>query len=389
MYLIPLSRKVDFPLVQSCVDSFLRLFGYAVFFAFATLLSATAQQPVEPPQDLAHWTAICYCNFDHGSTPRGVLKADDNGRVLYLARNGATRAQIEAEIGHPVATSQLIALVDWRLLTSQNGVYKTAIPVLGPEQIGPVRAALRLQAKQALPSLLLDIESLKRALAEQGYADSLYTLTFSYALDGVFWNQLKEKHVLREVSPSKDRPFWDGSFWVSYPERKSFPGTNTISPGAKEYPLLSLLWTDHVLPRIVALENVPQIEAVTERLGQSDCRNLQVTDTGHRTWNFDRQDGRCAIPVIRQTEADPIYASSFALAARVVGILEKADLTALTAQGIPAEDARIIAAHELIWTILDELEAKHIVQPPAVLSTPELSNETAPFMPLMFVTVDK
>jgi hypothetical protein len=361
----------------------------ALWVAIFVCSAASGQQSSEPPRDLSHWTLTCYCEVDHGSTPHRVLKADDNGRILYAARQGATRKQIEAEIGHPVATSQLIALVDWRLLKEKDGLYTTAIPALGPDRMLPLRRALREQVDRELPALSPSVERLKTVLDRQGYSGSIYTLTFSYALDGLLWNQLRESHLLPETAPSKEHPFWNGLFLAVYPAQQSHPGTNTITPGTQETPALSLLWTDAVLPKINALQNAPEIEPAINQLGRGECRNLHVTDRQHHEWSFGGEDGRCRIPVVRQVVDDPVFEASKALAAQAVTILGKADITPLTQLGIPADDARVIAAHETIWAILEELEAKHVVQPPAVLSAPELLEDTAPFLPLMFVTVDK
>ncbi|MDR3792485.1 MAG: hypothetical protein P4L03_03800 [Terracidiphilus sp.] len=371
------------------MPTFVRPVLTALSVAIFVCSAASGQQLSGPPRDLSLWTLTCYCEVDHGSTPHRVLKADDNGRVLYVARQGATRKQIEAEIGHPAAASQLIALVDWRLLKEKAGLYTTVIPALGPDRMLPLRKALREQVDKELPMLSPSVERLKTVLDRQGFSGSLYTLTFSYALDGLLWNQLRESHLLPETAPSKEHPFWNGLFWAVYPAQQSHPGTNTITPGTQETPALSLLWTDAVLPKINALQNAPEIEPAINKLGRGECRNLHVTDQQRHAWNFGGEDGRCLVPVVRQVAGDPVYDASKALAVQAVAILGKADITPLTQLGISAEDARVIAAHETIWAILEELEAKHVVQPPAVLSAPELSNETAPFMPLMFVTVDK
>ena len=61
------------------------------------------------PKDLAAWGLHCYCP-EARRTPHGLVAEGGNGRVLYAARDGATREQLG------VSDDQLTTLLDFGLL---------------------------------------------------------------------------------------------------------------------------------------------------------------------------------------------------------------------------------------------------------------------------------
>src|SRR3954447_23386954 len=100
-----------------------------IFLAISTV-AASPVQAQSVPADLNQFGLICFCN-SRVATPHFIIPLDDNGRVLFLARNGATREQL-AQAGAPISASQIQLLKDWELLAEKDKVLKTAFPVLEP-----------------------------------------------------------------------------------------------------------------------------------------------------------------------------------------------------------------------------------------------------------------
>jgi hypothetical protein len=95
------------------------------------------------PNDLSQWDLICFC-VTSVNTPHFAVRADTNGRILYLAQNPITKAQLQQDLGVPVLESQLALLSDWRLLKHDGETYVTNIPILGPEKIASYGDRCRL-----------------------------------------------------------------------------------------------------------------------------------------------------------------------------------------------------------------------------------------------------
>src|SRR3954452_10067825 len=89
-------------------------------------LFAAAPAPADPA-DLKEFGLICFCT-SRVATPHGLVRTGNNGRVLLLARRGATKSQI-ISAGEPASDAQLAKLRKWGLLTRKGARYRTAFPV--------------------------------------------------------------------------------------------------------------------------------------------------------------------------------------------------------------------------------------------------------------------
>ncbi len=207
-----------------------------------------------------------------------------------------------------------------------------------------------------------------RAIADQlqkdQLSDHLYSVLFSYVLDGLTWDQLRASKAIPEMKISADHPFWDGTFWAVYPIRAAQPGTNSTGPDGVT---ILMTWTDPVLGQLTDLENAPALEASLKQIAKGDCRNLSIDDAAHTRWNLSTEEGKCAFPVIHENENDAIYAAGRRIAGKIVDSVLQNDFQTLIGGGSTAEQAHLIEAHELIWSVLDLLEKDGLVREPAVL----------------------
>jgi hypothetical protein len=86
------------------------------------------------------------------------------------------------------------------------------------------------------------------------------------------------------------------------------------------------------------------------------------------------EEGQFTIPVIVEEDANPLYRSSRAIAEEVVAsVSQLLDLTALVADfGFRDEQqALVVAYHELMWDVMDRLEAEGRVHKPAAFAEPD------------------
>ena len=349
----------------------MRLVSILALAASAYSASAVAQ-PADVPPDLNRFGLICFCS-SRVATPHMVIGYDSNGRLLYLARNGATREQLSAA-GVPPSESQVRLLKDWGLLREKNKVLTTAFPVLEPDSMATLRERLRPVANRLVPRLGPHVASIKRELARRGQGEAAYALLFSYVLDGLVWDQLRSSGKLPKTDITIERPYWAGTFWAVYPKQDAMPGTNTRSHGRVA---LKMMWNPRVLEPINDFYGAAQtgrwIEAVAAGAGAPQLFA-----------------GAKARPVlVREETSDPLFAHGSAIARPIAQAMLATDLSA----ELPAADESqrlLIGTHELIWLVLADLAAAHRISPPSVLTVgAKSSSDLAPLVIAVVSAGDK
>ena len=341
----------------------------------------TAQQrPVAPP-DISKWDLICFC-ITSVNTPHFAVRADTNGQILYYAQNGATKAQLEQAMGARVLMSQLDLLQDWRLLKRNGDAYTTNIPVLGPEKVGELRRQMKNLASQIVPEIRPEVQKIAAELQQRRLPDHLYSVLFSYVLDGQTWDQLRSSKAIPEMRITANHPFWDGTFWALYPNRTAEPGTDSTGPDGIT---LLMTWTDTVLRQLHALQNAPKLTSMLQQASRGDCRNLSIEDAEHKQWTLSGPDGACIFPVIHENASDAIYKAGEQIAKRIARAVLENDQQKLIGGGATVQQAHLIAAHELVWEVLDVIVREGMVQEPSVLRNGAAS--TTSLGPLLIVTV--
>jgi hypothetical protein len=279
-----------------------------------------------------------------------VVSDGDNGRVLYAARHGVPRDEVD------VSDAQLAQLLEFRLLEHDGEDLRTAFPVLGVRETTPLRAALRRLATPLVDAVEEPAQDIAAELRRRGIGHSRYAVVFGYALDLLLWRRLRAENAVPDTTLTAERPWWNGAFWAIHPPRAGSSGTNF-------YPLdegltLVAVWSDATLRPLDDLATTPRLaEALRDR------HVTTVIDVAGRRRRVRLDDGRSAIPLVGVGDVLDELAS--AVAAPVAAFL----------LGHACEEARryvstddravatVIVAHELIWEVIEQLIARGACAP--------------------------
>jgi hypothetical protein len=341
-------------------------FGW--FMIIGPLLLPSRSLSQAPPKDLREWELICYCS-GREKGPDEIVREDNNGQILAVARRGATR-QTLGKNGIAFTESQIELLKDWRLLSEQDGELKTFMPVLGPDEINRLRSLLSSQAKQVGKSLAPDFENLVAMLTRSGYGGNAYSIVFSYVLDGMVWDEFGRMHVLPSMEITADKPFWSGAVWAVYPRRDS-PGTNSRSYGGWD---LFVTWTRSVQPLLKPLNDSTLTQRLLKDLESHGSESDPAIRSQLAALGILTSEGKPAVPIIREGTSDAIYVDSLALSRKlseeVLRVMQADDIPAVIGTGDRGV-ALVMAYHEFMWELLAYLEESGIIHVPAALAGQE------------------
>lgn len=323
-------------------------------------LAASAAQAQDAPADLNQFGLICFCN-SRISTPHRLVAMDNNGQLLFAARNGVTREQLQAS-GIAFTESQLVMLKDWGLLTEKAKRLTTNFPVLEPSRMDALRAKLNPIAEQLVPKVQPDVLAIKAELKRRHQEQWLYAALFSYVLDGKLWNSLESTGNLPNTDISIEHPFWSGTFWAVYPKQDDMPGTNSrrVGDAAADF-----LWSPATVSESNKLQSSDAVMSWLKALSDhSPAAALPFSGT--------------APLVIREYANDPIFTAGVHMANQIGPVLGSADFSAELPQA-DASQRLLIATHEFIWILLADLVRTHRIGIPPVLSKgPSQPSDLAP-----------
>jgi len=356
------------------------------FVVFPMLLSASgvAQQPAAAPITKLSQFEINQFISSSGPTPRNVIDLDNNGQILLVCVAGTTRGQLQAS-GLAFAESQIHLLKTWRLLRENDGVLRTAFPILQGHDAQRLRSHSSGVAAVLGRDLEPDVAKLVSQLEAVGRRDNAYTILFSYALDDLAWRRFREGGRLRERVLTADAPFWAGEVWAIYPPRDLAMGTNSISEKGVS---LKVSWTERAIPRMLPfVADLPTLV----RLFEDYVNKGRVEDIRARTvfapFHLFDAAGRLTVPVIDAAANDSLHQSSEVISAAIAEKLPTLlDLDGLTAEFKfrDGEQALVVFYHELMWDLMDYWESKGIIRRPAAFVNPA-SASAADIAALVFV----
>ena len=300
-----------------------------------------------PPPDLARWSLHCFC-LGARSTPHRIIRLDDNGELLHSAVGG-TRIEDLVSTGLEVTESQLWLLDAYGLIERDGDHVETAFPVLGPEAVAVVRGAAEQAAAKALPRVGDEASRLVEELGSLDLAGHGFALIFGHALDGVLWDLLGERGGIPNVTLDLANPFWNGAFWALYPGRRGSAGTNElVGQGA----VLVMVWDDDSADALRSLASNPEIEAGLFSVDRRTSRHL-IPRLG-------------PVPIVEV--GGVLDKISRVLAREVVDVIPGPDgsMALLEQAGVAArgEEATVIVAHEVIWSMTELLRDSGVVTPP-------------------------
>lgn len=304
------------------------------------------------PADLARWSLHAFA-LGARSTPHSVVAMDDNGALLYHARQGITLGQLEAR-GVSASQSQLALLQAYSLVTIDGDRVTTAFPAIGPEVLDPLRPRIRQLAADLVPRISTAVAAISTELRRRGHAGHDYTVVFGYAVDGLLWDRLRARGLAPTTELSIERPYWNGAFWAVYPP---ITGSAGVNEHAGTEATLVMVWTD---PTSRALWDLARSEA-----------GLALTND---------PTAQTDIPVLAASESDALHRHSMSIADTIAKTLRSDRQSQALLEAIPDADRHasvLIVAHELIWAIMEALVAAEQLQPPPGMRSQTPATSTA------------
>lgn len=293
-------------------------------------------------------TNLQFGNYDlyfYGSwvkiSPQKVIAQNNNKEILGACRSPKNLGQLQ-KLGINVTKDQIKMLEETKLLKEENGIFKTTFPILSKDEMSALREeALKIAVKTA-ENIQPELEEFLKGTKKTEV--SPYLLFFSYILDGLVWECFKKENKITDMVIN-NRVGWIGVLWGSFLPRQFFLGTN-------EYPLkdgvIKFIWNNEILQKVKEV-------IFPEEIGK------YITSL--------------TVSIINQKSKDSIYKSSLRLsekiAEEVLGNLNLAQL--MERYKFSSEkETLVIVYHELMWSLLEELERQGLLNKPEIISNPSL-----------------
>jgi len=277
----------------------------------------------------------------------------------------------------PFKESQIALLKAFLLLKERDDTLKTTFPILDAEET----RRLRQRVQDAAPFLAERLESDVRAFVQQlhaiGREGNAYTILFSYVIDGLVWDEVEKRSLVNVREITLASPFWAGELWALYPPRAFAPGTNSIS---EEGVSLKVSWTEAAIPHMRPF--VTDIPALIQMFDDYRMAGRVTHDRAKEVFGpFGLLDaeGRFTIPVIVEEDSNPLYQLANTMAGTVAGVApERLPLKAIVEEFVfrDADQAFVVAYHELMWELMDRLEAGGLVRKPVAFAEPDRAQST-------------
>lgn len=311
-----------------------------------------------------------------GQSPQQITKLDNNGEILLACVKGKTRNQLK-DLGIRFSESQIELLKTWRLLEEKEAILKTAFPVLNAE----MSRRLRKVSESVVPALSRELEPdilrLTAILDHNGRKKNAYTILFSYILDDIVWEKFRERALLGQREITADTPHWAGEVWAVYPPRTFSMGTNTVSDKGIS---LNVNWTQRAISKMIPF--VADIKTFLSMFNDY-VEKGRVEDPQARKvfgpFNLFDEKGHFTVPIITASSSDPLNKLSDEIARKVAGrVPTLLDLNALSKE-FEFRDTKqtlVIAYHELMWDLMDQLEGKGLVQKPVAFAMPDQAEQS-------------
>lgn len=311
-------------------------------------LAANARTPVRPYQE---WEATQFVALN-GHQPSDYVAPDNNWEILYCLRTPHTLAELRA-MGVECTDSQLMLLEVGGLIAEQEGKWKTTIPILDREQTRSLRSFADEVAESVYTANEADFVNLAGTIREAGFGNNVFSLLFSYLLDGRMWTKL----VLFEQI--ENHSTWSGCYWILYEPRDGMKcGTNSY--GDQD---LILTYTD---------SRIARGSATMDRYAAEIARYGKVTDNGLITelqpYGMTDSLGNVPIPVIGNMP-DAFHGITQKLVDTITAELKANCGDLATRYGIEDEKtAMVVLYHEVMWSLTDRLIRDGIVSVPPILT---------------------
>ena len=334
-------------------------------FLFLVFLFASIQLigQVNPRQ----YEMTCYCSARE--TPHSIVAYDNNLQLIIAFKNGLSKKGLDS-LKIPYTNSQLKLLRIYKLIRMENNKYYSTIPVLDTIQTANLRIQSKIIADKISPVIEKDLKNLVAYLNSVQNSRNTFSVVFSYVLDGLTWHSFSEKEIIKPFNDNNLSP-WNGYFWMLAPKRKETFGTNSqsdstltfsITHGPANNILESFYYEDDLLQKM--LQNIREYGKVSDQGVISTFSKFNIVD----------EQGKVLVPIIIENGQNELFRLSLAIAVKISDyIIANAPLTEIKNEYnlIDEEQTVIILYHEILWDLLDNIEAKGIIDKPLIFKNPE------------------
>lgn len=302
-----------------------------------------------------------FCSYQ-GFHPSQYI-TDNNWDILCAFVEPGKTVKLDS-LGIPYNKSQLRLLEVGDLLSYENGIYTTKMPIFGKTETQTIRR----QSKEFADSIFTIIEPELRQLItdfdKAGYAKQAYSLIFSYLLDTYIWDDEK----LASPMSCEDHGTWTGAYWAMYNPRPHVKiGTNGFGPIRQN-------WTDDLVYWLKSNSLIAFAKEVNKTQG-CPIENKEVINA-ISGWGLTDQDGKILIPIMRVGNNDKIDVLCKSITTQLSAAVKSYCHSWSAEHNIPTETVgQIIFYHEVMLDLLDILESKGMISMPPILKGEEVGKE--------------
>ena len=313
--------------------------------------------------------SICYCT---GNTPSSIIKLDNNWELLLLFRKPKNIEQLDS-LRTKYTNSQLKLLQQWSLIKKdKNDFFQTSVIILDSVKSKNLRIYSEELSRQLTNEIKPKVLELKSHLKEIKREKNIYSILFSYVIDGMVWDYLKKEGIVNSREISLDNPFWDGEFWTLYPKRDFYCGTNSISD--KGYSI-KINWSEEAIPKMIPF--VSRFDLQEKILNDFIDKGKLVDKEAFaefERFNFFDNEGKFTAPLIVENERNKIYSISQDISAITMSFIKSNINLEILINKYNFKDnsqAIVILYHEMIWDIMRNLVNEKLIEKPIAFKNPK------------------
>ena len=313
---------------------------------------------------------ICYCVAQQ-STPDFILSLDNNWELVLKLKHARTISQLDS-LGIKYTLSQLQLLQQWSIITkTENGAYKTTINLFDSIQTKQLRDYSKELSKNIILQITPDIENLKLNLKQIDREKNIYTILFSYILDGKVWDDLENKKLILKNEISLDAPLWKGEFWSLYPKRDFSCGTNSISDSGYS---IKVNWSENIIPKMIPFVSRFDLQEkiLNDLISKGKVENEEAKNV-FGPYNFFDKNGNFTVPIIKEENNNTTYKIAKAISEKVTSFIETQFDNSKLKKMFGFDNSSqmiIILYHEMMWDMLNILEQQNIITRPIAFKDP-------------------
>ena len=349
------------------------------FFVMSSIICLPAQSIDYNKMDI--WEEICFCSRNNSFHPSTITNADNNWQLLLAMKNGLTLKELDS-LQIPYKQSQLLLLRSQRLLSRNDDIYKTSIPILADDQTISLRKQSLAVANSMYPEVEKECEELVAYLTNQQQSTNAFSILFSYILDGLIWEKFEKEGLIEK----RDGTYiWSGNYWFITPKRPFQCGSNSYSEGKYVF---TFNWSD-LADKLMDDFYGADFDLLMERLKkEGKITNKEFIDEFSNFGFFDNKTN-LTVPIIAESDKNELYV----LSNKIIDKLLPAFLKSTNIESIQknyafknGSETIVVFYHEVMWDLLNLLVEKQVVQMPIIFKSPDKATQKD-IANLCFITI--